>query len=279
MLREAIEKGQGILEPREFVGETIDDEKEMIVLFSDLHLGVEVNAFYNKFNTEIARERVHKYFTRIIERCEMEHPVRVHFINLGDLCAGHIHVTGRLEQEINVIEQIKMATEILAENLARLQDVAPEVIYRGCTDNHSRMTPSFKENLEAENYGILIDYILETKLEKTPIIFAKDNLDEEVGMFELLNGKKVVFAHGHHDSVNNVCQSYTGATRQYVDFVLLGHFHSAKVKSFQGSKVVINGSIVGTDQYAYSKRLFGDPEQIILMSCGDDLSVHTINLK
>ena len=69
-----------------------------------------------------------------------------------------------------------------------------------------------------------------------------------------------------------------GATREFIDYVILGHYHSSKTKSFQGSKVIINGSIVGTDQYAYSKRLFGDPEQTILISCGNDLSIHTINL-
>ena len=279
MLVQAVEKGQGKLEAREFNGEEIDDEKEMIVLFSDLHLGVEIDKYFNKYNVEVARERVHKYFTRIIERCEMEHPVKIHFINLGDLCAGHIHVSGRLEQEFDVIEQITTVCEIMAENLARLQDAAPEVIYRSCTDNHSRMTPAFKENIEKENYGRLIDFYLKARLEGTSINFVEDNLDEEVGYFELLNGKKVVFAHGHHDTVNSVCQAYMGATREFIDFVLLEHFHSSKVKSFQGSKVIINGSIVGTDQYAYSKRLFGDPEQTILISCGDDLSIHTINLK
>ncbi len=279
MLKDAVEKGCGKLEPKEFAGEEIDDEKEMIVLFSDLHLGVEIDKYFNKYNVEIARERVHKYFTRILERCELEHPAKIHFLNLGDLCAGHIHTNGRLEQEVDVIEQITTACEILAENLARLQDAAPEVFYRSCTDNHSRMTPSFKENLERENYGRLIDFYLKARLDGSNIIFADDNLDEEVGYFELLNGKKVVFAHGHHDNYNTVCQAYMGATREFIDYILLGHFHSTKAKSFQGSKVIINGSIVGTDQYAYSKRLFGDPEQSILMSCGDNFSIHTINLK
>lgn len=279
MLIDAMKNGLGKLEPKVFESNNVDGEKEMIVLFSDLHLGVEIDKYFNKYNTEIARERVHKFFDRILERCELEHPVKIHFLNLGDLCAGHIHVNGRLEQEIDVIEQITTVCEIVAENLVRLQDAAPEVIYRSCTDNHSRMTPSFKENLEKENYGRLIDFYLKARLADTSIIFAEDNLDEEVGYFELLNGKKVVFAHGHHDNYNSVCQAYMGATREFIDYIFLGHFHSSKTKSFQGSKVIINGSIVGTDQYAYSKRLFGDPEQTILISCGNDLSIHTINLK
>lgn len=279
LLLQAIEKGHGKLEPKDFNESVVVDDNEMIVLFSDLHLGVEIDKYFNKYNAEIARERVRRYFDNILDRAALEHPVKIHFINLGDNCSGHLHVTGRLEQEIDVIEQITTACEILAENLSRLQDAAPEVYYRSCTDNHSRMTPSFKENLEKENYSRLIDFYLEARLKDTNIIFAKDNLDEEVGLFTLLNGKKVVFAHGHHDNYNQAIQSYMGATKEFIDYVLLGHFHSSKMKSFQGGKVIINGSIVGSDQYAYSKRLFDDPEQLILVSQGDNLSIHTINLK
>lgn len=279
MFCEAVEKGFGKLEAKNFEGENVNDDVEMVVLFSDLHLGVEIDKYFNKFNVEIARERVYKYFTKIIERCELEHPTKVHFLNLGDLCAGHIHVSGRLEQEVDVIEQIMLACEILAENLQRLQSAAPEVIYRSCTDNHSRMTPNFKDNIEKENYGRIIDFYLQSRLKDTNIVFAEDNLDEEVGLFELLTGKKLVFAHGHHDNYNMAIQSYMGATKEFIDYIILGHYHASKMKSFQGVKVIINGSIVGTDQYAYSKRLFGDPEQTILVFKGDDVSIHNINLK
>lgn len=279
MLEEAIEKGFGKLEPKEFAGEAIDDEKELVVLFSDLHLGVEIDKYFNKYNVEIAREKVHKYFTRIIERCELEHPAKIDFLNLGDCVAGHIHVSGRLEQEIDLIEQITTVCEILAENLARLQDAAPEVYYRSVTDNHSRATPAFKENIEKENFSRIIDFYLEARLKDTNIVFAHDNLDEEVGLFELLNGKKLLFVHGHHDNYNAIIQNFIGATKEYIDYICLGHYHNSKVKTFQGVKVIVNGSIVGTDSYAYSKRLFGDPEQAMLMFNGDDMSVHYINLK
>ena len=279
MIKEAVEKGYGKLDSKEFVGEDIDSEKEMVVLFSDLHLGVEIDKYFNKYNVEIAREKAHKFFTRIIERCAVEHPMKIHFLNLGDNIAGHIHLTGRLEQEIDVIEQITTVCEILAENLARLQDAAPEVYYRSVTDNHSRATPSYKENLESENYGRIIDFYLEARLKDTNIQFTHDNLDEEVGMFELINGKKLLFVHGHHDNYNAIAQNFMGATKEYVDYICLGHYHSSKVKSFQGVKVIVNGSIVGTDSYAYSKRLFGDPEQTILTFNGDDLSIYYVNLK
>lgn len=170
------------------------------------------------------------------------------------------------------------ASEFLAEALNRLQEAAPEVIYRSCSDNHSRVTQNFKDNIEKENYFRLIDFYLKARLKDTGIVFAEDNLDVDLGFFELLNGKKVVFAHGHRDNVNTAIQNALGATRQYVDYVCVGHYHESKMKSFQGAKVFVNSSICGSDGYAQSKRLYGNAEQTLLVFEGGNLSVNYISL-
>ena len=45
-----------------------------------------------------------------------------------------------------------------------------------------------------------------------------------------------------------------------------------------GAKVIINGCVCGVDQYAYSKRLFGKPEQTLLIFEGNDMIDVNINL-
>lgn len=269
------------IEPLEKITPEYDEreDKEAAMLFSDLHLGVKVNAFYNVYNLEVAKKRVQKYVDYTIEYCKNNKVKRLNVLNLGDLISGHLHVTGRIEQEINLVEQITEACEIMATALYQLQEAAPEVIYRSVTDNHSRAVPSFKENIEAENFSKIIDFYLETRLQDTNIQFAHDNLDDEVGMFELLNGKKALFVHGHRDVHNVVVQNWLGATKEYIDYIFLGHYHNSKVKTFQGTKVLVNGSIVGTESYAYSKRLFGDPEQTLLIFDRDNLSINYVNLK
>ena len=46
-----------------------------------------------------------------------------------------------------------------------------------------------------------------------------------------------------------------------------------------GAKVIVNGSICGTEGYAFSKRLFGEPEQTLLLFDGENLITFNINLK
>ena len=107
--------------------------------------------------------------------------------------------------------------------------------YRSCTDNHSRVIANKEEAIEGENLNKLIDFYLETRLAKTPIRFVKDNLDESLGSFHLMNGKHVVYAHGHLDSINRSFENFVGAQQKFVDYMILGHYHCEKAKSFQGS--------------------------------------------
>ena len=108
---------------------------------------------------------------------------------------------------------------------------------------------------------------------------SNDNLDDSLGVFELLNGKKFAFAHGHLENYNASFQNLVGATREFIDYIAMGHFHSEKMKTFQGAKVYVNGSIVGTEQYALSKRLFSKPCQTLLIfdEFGNELNI-SINL-
>ena len=111
---------------------------------------------------------------------------------------------------------------------------------------------------------------MKERLKGTKIKFESNPLNEEIGMFELMNGKTVVFSHGHHDSVNQSMQSMVGATHKFIDYVLMGHYHSPKQKVFEGCNVIVNSSIVGPEQYAFSKRLFGKASQKLLIFEGDN---------
>lgn len=251
---------------------------EAVLMFSDLHLGVSTDNFYNTFNNKIAEARVMKLVDDTIEYCKANNVKKLNFVNLGDLVHGIIHVSARIESEFGVIEQIMHAGEMVSKALNRLQEAAPEVIYRSCTDNHSRAVANKHEAIEKENFGRLVDWFLEERLRGTKIKFAKDNLDVDLGKFNLDNGKIVMFSHGHNDSINTVFQNWVGATGQYIHFMLLGHYHNEKAKSFQNARVYVNGSIVGTEEYAKGKRLFSKPSQTLLVFDKENIINYSINL-
>lgn len=254
-------------------------QTEAILLYSDLHLGVECHNFYNTYNLQVAQKRVAKVVADTLRYCRANKVARLTILNLGDLIHGHIHTDSRIEQEQDVIDQVIAASRITAQALSDLQAAAPEVIYRSCSDNHSRTTANKVESIASENFGRLIDFYLKEALKNTSIKFAEDNLDYGIGRFSLLNGKVCVFAHGHEDVLNQVWQNYIGAAKEFIDYIFVGHFHNSKLKSFQGTKVIVNGSLVGTEQYALSKRLFGTAEQTLLIFDGENTLQHILNVQ
>lgn len=244
---------------------------EAVALFSDLHVGVEIDDYCNRYNSGIAAERVSRWVDSVKAYCKKFGVRRLDVLSLGDAIAGIIHVTIRLQQQFDVITQVMVAGELLAQALNRLQGAAPEVVYRSCTDNHSRVVADKSQAIEKENLGRLIDWFIEERLKGSRIKFAKDNLSSDLGKFRLLNGKVAMFSHGHLDMKNQVFQNYVGATREFVDYIFLGHYHSPETKSFQNCRVFINGSIVGPDQYARDRRLFSDPSQKLVLFDEDNV--------
>jgi hypothetical protein len=246
----------------------VTTNNEAVMLLSDLHIGVDCDNFYNKYNSTIAAARLDKYVNDTVAYCKLMNIRRLNVLNLGDMIHGLIHTTSRIEQEFDVVTQIIIASELLAKALNKLQYAAPEVIYRSVTDNHSRSIANLKENIENENFYRLIDWYVEERLKDSKIIFDKKaNLDPSFVYFELLNGQTACAAHGHLDNINTSVQNFSGLTHTFVDNIFLAHYHEEKVKNFRSATVFVNGSIVGPEQYAISKRLVGVASQKLIIYC------------
>ena len=281
LMKDLIKESVKPLPPLDFKKDVCYDsgDAEAVLLFSDLHIGSVVDNFFNKFNVEIARRRVKEVVRQTIDYCQRMGVEKLHVVNLGDLIENDLHITARLGQEIDAVEQTMVAAEVVANALAELAEAIPEVTYRSCLDNHSRYIMDYKAAKDEESLVKLIDWYLAERLKDTDIVFANDNLDRHIGLFTLNNGDKFVFAHGHEISVNTSVQSYVAATHSFIKYVALGHWHSTKMKTFLNSKVFVNGSIKGLDDYSEKHGLFGEPEQTLLIFEGDSLVNITINLQ
>lgn len=238
---------------------------EAVYGLADLHLGPEFTNCINSYNQEEAIKRINKLAQDILYYCLLNNVHTLHFINLGDLVAGIIHPTIRLEQEYDVITQVVRVAELVTELVYTLKKSLPTVTYRTVVDNHARLMPDKHCHIELENLNRIIDVFVEERLKDSGVTFPKDNLDIGIGRLELSNGKKLFFMHGHEDRKSSVVQDLMGLTHEFPDYVLMAHYHNSAEHTFQGAKVFISGSIIGTDTYAFGKRLFGQPEQKLLI--------------
>lgn len=253
-------------------------DKEAVLLLSDLHIGVDCNNYYNSYNQNIAKERLEKLLKETIDYCRSNHVKKLNVLNLGDMIAGLIHTNARIEQQMDVAEQVMVAAEYISQFLNELQKGVPEVTYRSVYDNHSRLIANKNEHIEKEQLSKIIDWFIKERLKGTDILFYDNDIDGGIGTLTLNNGQKMIFAHGHQDGRNSSYQNFIGLTQQWVDYICLAHYHNPASKDFQGCKVFINGSIVGTEQYAFGKRLFTKPSQKLLIFRKDSKTVQDIDI-
>lgn len=251
--------------PKKFIITNKETSAEAILPFADLHLGNDTNNYINIFNSDVAELRIQKIVSDTINYCKINNVQTLHFLNLGDMVSGLIHETLRYGQKLNVAEQLMTAVDLIANMLYQLDKAIPQVTYRSVTDNHSRLNANKNQNIDAENLNLILTEFLKLKLANTNVEFCENNIDCSIGKFYLRTGKCVVYAHGDKEKKASVVQDTMGLLREFPDYIFLAHYHNAAEHTFQGAKVFITGSICGTDNYAFSHRLFGDPEQKLLI--------------
>lgn len=256
----------------------IETNAEAILLISDWHIGVEIDNYYNKFNLEVAKARIERLTRQAIKYCLANNVKRLNVLSLGDFISGNLHISARLVQQMDVTTQVITASELLADMLNKLQLAAPEVCYYSCPGNHERIVANLKESIDCENYSRIIDFYLQARLKDTNVIFKQNNLDPEIGIVHLMNGKIGVFQHGHHGSLNTVFQDMVSYVGEKIDYGFVGHLHNEKLKTLHDFKLFTNGSLVGMDDYAFTKRLFSKPAQSLIIFDGDNIINHSINL-
>jgi len=241
------------------------DGNEAILIIGDWHVGDCFDNFRNCYNEEILEQRVQELQNKTIAYCKTMNVSTLNVVNVGDMIAGNIHGSIRVETELDMVEQIKKSAVLVYQLLNYLSEHIPNVTYRSCLDNHSRMNKDYKEHIEKESFAYFTDWWLDAKLEDSRVKIIHDNLDPNIGMFTLKNGKNTFFVHGHRDQINTSIQNLTFGSNIICDILLMGHYHNDKMKSFQGKKVYVNGSLKGVDAFALNHRLFGDATQTLLV--------------
>lgn len=246
---------------------------EAVLLLSDLHIGADCDNYYNVYNLDVAKARLTKLATTVRTYCANNHVETLHVLNLGDLIHGIIHTNARIEAQMDVAEQIMTAGELVSQFLATIQLAAPKITYRSVFDNHSRAIADKNQHIEKEQFSRVIDWYIQERLKDTDVEFIENDIDGGIGRFKLRSGKTLMFCHGHNDGRNNSFQNFVGLTREWVDYICIAHYHNPAAKEYQGCKVFVNGSIVGTESYAFGRRLFARPSQKLLIfnSWNDDI--------
>ena len=249
---------------------TFNSNTDLLVHLTDLHTGIEINTWNNKFNQDILKERIEKFTSEILKIRDL-HKSENCYLVIGEILSGIIHNNLRLQNNMDLMEQFKYVSELISAMLIRIANHFNHIYVYVTPGNHSRVSPKKEDSLDGENMDVLLPFYLKAKLQNiNNIDICENNIDPEIAMFNI-RGNNVFASHGHKDNPASVVQNFTMMFGIKPDIVLLGHRHLNGLTTVHNTKVIESGCCSGTDQYAMSIRKTNRPEQTVSVVGHDGL--------
>ena len=245
-------------------------DNDLLVILSDLHIGQTFDSFFGKYNTDIAKNRLQQLLDNIISIQKTHNSEKCFVPFQGDLISGNIHKSIQVTNRENVIEQIKIATELISSFCYELSKYFKVVFMTNVSGNHTRIDKK-DDSLHDERLDDIISWAVGLSLKHIENFhILKRNID--TGIVDILiRGKTYIGVHGDFDSFNksgvqNLCMSIG-----YIPYAITyGHMHTCAIDEINGVKMIRGGSLAGSgDQHTLEKRLTGKPSQMVCV-CTDD---------
>lgn len=247
---------------------TFSGDNDVLAHITDIHTGVEIDNFKNTFDENVLKKRIEQYTQEII-KIKNTHNSENCYLVVSEILSGIIHNTLRIQNNMDLMEQFKFISELLASMFITLANEFNEVYVYTVMGNHSRISPKKEDSLQGENMDVLLPFYLKARLQNIYNIHIMDNdVCKDVAIFDI-RGYNVCASHGDKDTPNNAYQHFVGMFKIFPDIILLGHRHFNSITTVDECKIIQSGSFCGTDDYALSIRKTGRPEQYINI-VGDD---------
>lgn len=243
--------------------EVIPSDNDLLVSLNDIHFGAVVSNYWCEYNSEICAAMMRNYLDRILEIAKTHNSENCIVFANGDLISGSIHHQIAVSNKENLIEQIMGVSELIAEFLSALSYYFNEVRFVSVAGNHSRLDQKDRA-IQQERLDDLTEWYLLARMSehKNVIIGYGDKIDATMYVMDI-RGKNYVGVHGDYDPTPSHIQALQTMVGKPVYAVLLGHKHHCCTDNIQGIRTVMAGSFLGVDDYCVSKRLYGQPEQLV----------------
>lgn len=247
-----------------------NSDKDMLILLSDWHIGETFASNWGAYNTDIAAERLNKLMASVLDLKKKNGAQRCYVACLGDFLSGNIHRTLQVSNRENVMQQVKIASQLLASFLYTLSSEFEEVIYASVVGNHSRITRK-EEAVHDERLDDIIAWGVELLLSDVKNVHRKTTPNYDSGIACLnIKDKLYVLVHGDFDPASKSGIANLSLFLHHVPYcVLMGHYHTPNYSDANGVRVIRGGCLSGSgSDYTIEKRLSGDPSQVICI-CKD----------
>lgn len=242
---------------------SIDSDNDMLIILSDLHIGQTFDSIFGKYNTDIAKDRLNQLLNEVISIRDLHNSKNCYVSLQGDLISGNIHKSIQVSNRENVIEQIKIATELISSFCYKLSLHFETVFMSNVSGNHTRMDRK-DDAIHDERLDDIISWATELSLKHIDNFHVLHrNIDTGISDISI-RGKSYIAVHGDYDGFNKSGVQNLCLALGFVPYAITyGHLHVCSVDETNGVKMIRSGSLAGCgDSYTIEKRLTGKPSQM-----------------
>ncbi len=246
----------------------IDGNSSLLVCLSDLHIGQTFNSFWGSYNTDIAKKRLNEYLEEVIKIGKVHNSKDVHICSIGDKISGAIHATIQITNKENVIEQVKLAIELISSFTYELTKHFKNVYFYDVSGNHSRLNPNKDLTLRDERLDNLIGWSVCGLMKHIDNFhdMTHRKFDDTIAEANIC-GKNYLLIHGDMDSINKTGIGNLVTMLGFCpEYIVCGHRHTPAMNEFNGIRVYQSGAMPGSGcDHTVSHRMAGKPSQTVLV--------------
>lgn len=242
----------------------VSSDNDMLIILSDFHIGQCFSSMWGEYNSDIAKDRLNQLLNEVVTIQKMHGSENCYISLQGDMLSGNIHKTIQVTNRENVIEQIKLASELISSFCYELSKVFNNVYMSSVVGNHSRIDRK-DDSLHDERLDDIISWGVGLSLKHIDNFHVlKTNLDSGIAKINIRD-KVYIAVHGDFDRYSNTGVSNLCMHLGFIPYAITyGHLHTCAVEETNGVKMIRSGSLAGSgDDYTIEKRLSGKPSQMV----------------
>lgn len=235
-----------------FRQKTIPKNKKVgaVLHLTDTHFNELIDLAHNKYDFKVAAKRLRKFVNDSKKYLHANNVKDVCVAMTGDLLNSDRRLDEILSQATNRAKAVLLSVRLLEQVLVDLQKEF-NVTVAHVVGNESRITEDigWVEEVASDNYDTIIHGFLKHLFQNSNIKFFDGNSNQRV--IEIV-GQNILLQHGHQRGSTNAqknLQSTKGLLASQgvkIDFVLLGHYHNAKL----GDTFAQGSSLAGANAYS-----------------------------
>lgn len=243
----------------------VNSDNDLLIQLSDWHIGETFSSMFGEYNTDIAKNRVSKLLDEVLRIQKRHNSENAIVLLQGDTLNGNIHKTIQISNRENVIDQLKIAIELVSSFCFELTKSFKNVQFYNVSGNHTRIDKK-DEAIHDERLDDLIAWDVSRSLSHIENFHSMLHRNIDTGIADIIiRGKTYWGVHGDFDryskaGVGDLCLMIGYKP----EAILYGHLHHASYDEQQGIKMIRSGSLAGCgDDYTIEKRLAGRPSQMV----------------